>query len=714
MQTRIIFILVKKNSFILFSFLAILTFSNFAHSSHIKNGFEALQMKDYFRAKKIMKRQLKYNPSPSSFALSVVFSRNDNPFFDLDSAYRYILISDSTWSTTKDRKKEKWRSYGWSKQGIDSLKQIISAQFYEIAHTKNTVVAYTSFLTRNPWASDFDKALYSRDSLAFHESVAVNTSFSYKQYMDTYPESEFYAIAEQNYFHAQFLESTGDGSLESYKEFVSKHPNSPLRYEADSMIFTFVTASNSLESYKDFVENYSDNSLIDKGWREFYQVYLFDYSKDRMNEFLQLYPSATNKNQVENDIIWYDSILLPYQEEQLFGLMNVEGVTILAPNYSFIGHIIDGLILIGENEKIGIIDREGKVIVPTEYDGISSVSNGRFVVEKNEMLGLIDRKGRVLIPCTMDDIGNLKNELVYVAENDSYFYTNYNGVKVNDQTYLDANDFRDNKAIVATENGSGVIDKAGNFILPAEFEQLKWLNDSIFAFSVNEKWGMITLKKDTLLSPKHTYIDEFIEGVALASSGDTLLYLNTMAENDFGQFFEIFPNYRVKGEFSNGTAIVSLKGKYGRINRKGDVITDMEYENLGAGTRFIPFEDDGNWGVLSLSNKVLIEAEYERIEMIDERYAITTNNDSLGLVNVKGSIVIPTKFQSIDFLTGDCFAVYDGQFYGLYIGNELVTELKFVKIELFNKEIVSLTGRKEITYYDIKHNKIIKSQINVE
>ena len=714
MQTRIIFILVKKNSFILFSLLAILTFSNFAHSSHIKNGFEALQMKDYFKAKKIMKRQLKYNPSPSGFALSIIFSRNDNPFFNLDSAYRYILISDSTWITTKERKKEKWRSYGWSKKGIDSLKRLISSQFYEIAHAKNTVIDYTSFLTRNPWALEFEKALYSRDSLAFHETVAINTSSSYKKYMDNYSKSDFFEIAEQNYFHAQFLESTGEGSLESYIEFVSNHPDSPLKYEADSMIFTFVTISNSLESFKEFVENYPTNSLIERGWEDFYQVYLFDYSKNRMDEFLQLYPSALNKNEIENDIRWYDSVMLPYQDEQLFGLMNVEGETILNPNYSFIGSIVDGLILIGENEKFGVIDRKGRVIIPTEYDAISSMSNGRFIVEKNEMLGLVDRKGRVLIPCTMDDIGNLKNELVYVTENDIYFYTNYNGIKVNDQTYLDANDFRNNKAIVASENGYGVIDKGGDFILPTEFEQLKWLNDSIIAFSVNNKWGAITLSKDTLLLPKYTHIDEFIEGVALASSNDTLLYLNTLTENVFGQFFEIFPNYRAKGAFRNGTAIVSRKGKYGRINNNGDVITDIEYENLGAGTRFIPFEEEGYWGVLSLSNKELIAPEYERIEMIDERYAITTDNDSLGVINVKGVVVIPNKFQSIDFLSGDCFVVYDGQFYGLYIGSELVTGLKFLKIELLYKEFVSLTDGNGISYYDIKAKKIIKSQINVE
>ncbi len=690
--------------------LANLSLSNFAFSSRVKNGFEALEIKDYFKAKKLFSKSLKYNPSPSGYGLATIYSRNDNPFYDIDSAYRYILISDSTWNLSKQRKKEKWAHYGWTQNGIDSLKQIVSAQFYVIAKNKKTVKEYTRFITMHPWADEYSKALYSRDSLAFHEAVAVNTSESYKNYMETYPESEFFEIAKQNYFHAQFLELTGDGSLESYKEFVAKFPNSPLRYEADSMIYLFVTEPNTEDSYREFITDYSGNKLILKGWQEFYQVYLFDYSKERMLEFLQLYPTALNKLDVEKDIMWYDSILLPFFEEESAGLMNTSGETILLPRYEYLSESFDGLFLFGKNEKLGIINRNGDLILNADFDVISYLSKGRFVVEKDEVLGLVDRNGRVLLPCELDDIGNLKNGLVYLSKNDKYFYTDYNGRRKIDSSYIDATDFMNDFAIVENEEGYGVINLSGEYVISPIHNKLKWLNDSILSYSEGSKWGMISLLNDTITIAKYDYIGEFKDGFSIASKNDTLLYLNENGKNEFNQYFSTFPNVRVKGEFVNGTAIVNRGGEYGRINLQGDIITDIEYENLALGTKFIPFEEDGFWGILSLSNKVIVESKFDRVELIKEKYAIVNYEDSLGVIGVDGKLIIPIKYKSIAHVADNAFSVFDGIKYGLYIDNMLVTGLEFSSIELFNEEFVSLTNENGVIYYDLISNRIIKHQ----
>lgn len=76
-------------------------------ASRVSKGFEALKMMDYFKAKKMFTKGLKYNPEVSSYGLSIIFSRNDNPFYNLDSAYRYVVMADTTWANAKDRKKGK-------------------------------------------------------------------------------------------------------------------------------------------------------------------------------------------------------------------------------------------------------------------------------------------------------------------------------------------------------------------------------------------------------------------------------------------------------------------------------------------------------------------------------------------------------------------------------------------------------------------------------
>ena len=92
-------------------FLSVLLNVNHVEASPIKRGNEALMIHDYFKAKKLFKKGLKYNVSPASFGLATIYSRNNNPFFSLDSAYRYIKLADSSWMESKERKKEKWQYY---------------------------------------------------------------------------------------------------------------------------------------------------------------------------------------------------------------------------------------------------------------------------------------------------------------------------------------------------------------------------------------------------------------------------------------------------------------------------------------------------------------------------------------------------------------------------------------------------------------------------
>ena len=84
------------------SFFLVFVGSSSVSASQLKRGYKALEIYDYFKAKKLLSRAKKYNPSTATYGLSIIYSRNDNPFYNKDSAYRYVLFSDSTWNTTKD------------------------------------------------------------------------------------------------------------------------------------------------------------------------------------------------------------------------------------------------------------------------------------------------------------------------------------------------------------------------------------------------------------------------------------------------------------------------------------------------------------------------------------------------------------------------------------------------------------------------------------
>ena len=135
--------------FLVFIFVFTLGVNN-ASASRVSKANKALLVKDYFKAKKHFSKGVKYNISPSSFGLATIYSRNDNPFFNLDSAYHYIVQADSTWGISSDRKKKKWAIYSWTPEGIDSLKNGISDQLFIRATGLHTIEAYSDFIIEMP------------------------------------------------------------------------------------------------------------------------------------------------------------------------------------------------------------------------------------------------------------------------------------------------------------------------------------------------------------------------------------------------------------------------------------------------------------------------------------------------------------------------------------------------------------------------------------
>ena len=230
---RTIFALMKRNVLNSLVVLLLVFSSSVSYAGKVKKGFVALEMHDYFKAKKAFSKGMKYNPEVCSFGLANLYSRDNNVFYSKDSAYRYIRLAKTTFYDAKASKRERFAKYGWDANGIDSLERIIADQFYAEAKRINTSESYNSFLNSHPNSIHAQRALTVRDSIAFFSAVMENTSSSYQAFIDTYPQSDYIDIARDNFYEVEFSELTGDESLASYLKFVQLNANSPLRPAAE-------------------------------------------------------------------------------------------------------------------------------------------------------------------------------------------------------------------------------------------------------------------------------------------------------------------------------------------------------------------------------------------------------------------------------------------------------------------------------------------------
>jgi hypothetical protein len=695
--------------------IALVVVDNNVHASRIKSGYTALSVKDYFKAKKMFSKGMKYNPEASSYGLAIIYSRSDNPFSDKDSAYRYIVIADTSWNLAKERKKEKWKIYGWTRQAIDSMKQVISRQFYDEVTTTHTVEAYTEFLGAHPWSNDYASVLQTRDSLAFYSAMAENTSEAYKQFLDTYPKSNYASMAEDNYHNSDFYEKTQDGTVNSYLKFIEDYPESPMRSEAEWSIYELVTEPNTLEAYELFVLGYDSNENNARGWKEYYQLYIAEYSKERMEAFVEKYPIAPNLEDIEKDIIWHDYTLLQNCidfefEGRKCGFMNVDGEQIIEATYDYVGAFKDGLASVVINEKYGFVDKLGRLQIPCEYESATEFNEGRSVVEREGKYGMIDRNNKLLLPFIYEDLGEVSNGLIYVSKGDKYGYADLNGVLVIPEKFNEAFDFSEKIAKVEENGKYGMISTNGEYVIPANFEVLTPLTDSLVLCVIDGKKGLLTKNGTPVISPKYDQIGAFKDGLALVSHNDTVEYIDITGEVVISKGYKTYPNFLSKGEFNQGTAIVYKKGSYGKINTYGNVITDLEYDNIGVGTKFTPFEKEGFWGLMSASNKLLISVQYESLDLVDEKYVVARIGDTLGVLDFNGTDIIPFSYTGVEYLKNGAFIVSNGSLFGLYIEDKLVAPVQYEGISLFADNFVHLIKEGKYTYYDLKRNKLIETK----
>lgn len=129
--------------------------------------------------------------------------------------------------------------------------------------------------------------------------------------------------------------------------------------------------------------------------------------------------------------------------------------------------------------------------------------------------------------------------------------------------------------------------------------------------------------------------------------------------------------YSAAGAYSEGVAIVA-EGKFDNdanryerykiINNKDKCVNDKYYAYLAeAGNGRIIFNDGFGEGVMTREGKIIVDANYDKIEPFsDNGYSIVALNGKKGVINQKGELILPALYEDVEGLSyadsGDYYA----------------------------------------------------------
>lgn len=348
------------------------------------------------------------------------------------------------------------------------------------------------------------------------------------------------------------------------------------------------------------------------------------------------------QNYDENNNLWFEENLLKVQKDGKYGLINLDGAEILACEYDNITTLkgVKNSIIIKKDSKIGLLDSNGKIVIPVEYADIIAITenyqNGYIVKNQESQFGVIKSDGQIALECKFNGIENIIDNNRYVVKEGNTWKV----IAEDGTTYLEGKvnnviDMNNGNAIVSNNGKYTVLDIEGNEIIAEGYEELAYLFDNKYTAKKDGKYGIINNSGETLVDFKYTEIQynkvtDYIKAknenntydymtkdlsVKLTAGDETILngFISIKNQNDVKYYNYKLEEKTNKDVYTDNTLFVTKQnGKYGLIDKDGNVIVDPIYDDATEQNDYgyVAVKKDGKWGAVDQEGKLVIEPKY--------------------------------------------------------------------------------------------------------
>ena len=354
-------------------------------------------------------------------------------------------------------------------------------------------------------------------------------------------------------------------------------------------------------------------------------------------EFMINYDSA--------NVLWYEKNVVKVKKDGKYGMVNTKGRELLACEYDNIEPLkgVENVFAIKENNLVGLSDNFGNIIVDTKYKDIKPLVEGNkkefIIINEEGKQGIALSDKTVSLECKYDEIKNVTANNAYVVKQNGKWQIIDKDNSINIETgFEDVTEMSNKYIIVKNKNKYGVIDTKGAEVIKSEYDELSYSFGEYFVAKKDNKYGIINSAGETKLD--FTYdslkyrkdadlfvgevgenepkiIDkEFTERltgiISKVDSEKGYIQIRTNGENKYYNFkLEEKNNTEI---FPNNTIFLSKKdGKYGYINKQGEVVVDYIYDEAKEQNEYgyASVNKNGKWGAIDQSGKVVQEPMYE-------------------------------------------------------------------------------------------------------
>lgn len=693
--------------------LAFLLITSLLYSGKIKKGFEALNVYNYFKAKSLFEKSLKKKVVPASYGLSILYYRNDNPFHNLDSASKFVRQAKDDYAKLELKKQEKLVEFNIDSIVIEVQKDRIDSALFARTNQIASFEAYENYIKSYPTSKLIPSAIESRNK-AFYKSIQQqNTADAYLKFIEKYPKAQQIRKAKLKYEELLYKEQTSIGDAATYRSFIKNYPNSPYKDQAQDSVYLLQTKEKTVVAYDQFIKSNRKNPNVNRAWKNLYKLYTADYSPERLVEFRIDYPDYPFKNQVEEDMKLVQKKFFPFKSSGKWGFMDNDGNVMIQAEYDFVETFQEGLALVIKNNRLGYINKSGEIVIPMDYDDGETFVNGLAIVAKDDYYGMVNRVNKVVIPLKYEVLSKFSNGLALVADDKGYGFINELGNEVIPINLSYATEFKNGFAIVEVDKKKGIINTEGEFVVEAQYSWLELFGENEVCRAKNDTaYGLLNKNGEEVTPFVYDQIGEFNSGLALAKKGDKYGYIALSGEEKIAFQYDFSEGALLWGEFEDGYAKYSRKGKFGVVDTAGKELTPSIFEDIVhyKTKGYTQVKKRGKWGYMNAALQLKISYDYDESFPFTEESAVVKKDTAWGLINKKGEWIVDPLYSAADLVQDSLFIVKSSNGYGL-ISNafEEIIPIEYDKIVVEpSGSMVQLYTGQRMFYFDLETRKYIK------
>ena len=346
----------------------------------------------------------------------------------------------------------------------------------------------------------------------------------------------------------------------------------------------------------------------------------------------------------------------------------------------------EGIFCIYDGKKYGFINEYGNERIPFQYDKAYPFSEGMACVYSDGKFGFINNKGETALPFIYDKASSFHEGLAYFEIGDQYGFMNENGIQVFLLNCDSVSSFNEGLAYFSINGRYGYIDKAGKVVLNPIYDDASYFKNGVAKVRVKDKVGIIN------------------------KSGQEVVPIN---------YDDVYAE--------DGFFITILDDKYGCTNEKGKIILPAKYTQVYVDDGAINFSINEKWNVVDENGNV-IKTKYNNVDKVpNSNLSIAELDDKYGIVDSAGKVIVPFKYDGINYLNfrstfyannqadtytfPNRFSVMKGDKYGVIDGNgTIIIPCEYDDTQVFNNGMMALKQNEKYCLADKSGRIVSKSR----